>query len=70
MPRPKTDNDQQIAIRVPKEWLDRAQALVPHLASPGISVTRTDVIRVALLRGLEALEETRDAKTTKKPTKK
>lgn len=59
MPRPKTDNDQQIALRVPKRLLARATALIPHVAPRGVMITRTDVIRIALLLGIEALEAER-----------
>lgn len=56
--RPKTDNTEQIVVRVPKDLRDRLKALIPSLALaiPGVSVTETDVIRAALLRGVEALE--------------
>jgi len=49
-------SDTQVAIRVPREWLDRASHLVPGLSRPGIEVTRSDVLRAALAKGLDALE--------------
>lgn len=53
-------NDQQIPIRLPTEIVERIDALVPLLASdPKLGawrITRSAVMRQALLRGLEALE--------------
>lgn len=51
----------QIALRVPADALERAELLVPRLnARPEHqargAVTRSDVLRLALLRGLQALE--------------
>jgi len=54
--RPPSDNSTQIAIRIPDAWLERADALRPKLGEPGFSVTRTDIVRAALARGLVALE--------------
>lgn len=56
MPRPPSENATQIAIRIPDEWLKRADALIPLITRPGISATRTDVVRAALARGLDVLE--------------
>lgn len=49
----------QIALRVPSEWLTQADALVEYVVSKarGVRVTRTDVLRMAILRGLESLEQ-------------
>jgi hypothetical protein len=55
MPRPPTLST-QIVLRIPDDWLKRAESLRPHMADVGIAVTRTDVLRVALARGLEAIE--------------
>ena len=57
MPRAPTENSIQIAVRVPPAWLERADALAPTIARPGIAATRTDVLRAALARGLDALEQ-------------
>jgi len=51
-----------LGLRVPQEVFDRADALIPalsHLASGRASGTlvRSEVLRLALLRGLEALEQ-------------
>ena len=55
VPRPKTDT-LQLAVRIPRAWLSRLDALVPKIAQPGVQTTRTDAIRAALARGLYALE--------------
>lgn len=53
-------NDQQIPIRLPTEIVERLDALVPLLASdPKLGawrITRSAVMRQALLRGLDLLE--------------
>jgi hypothetical protein len=65
MPRPPSSNDVQVAIRLPAEWLARADALLPTLGPPGVTLTRSDALRAALARGLDALEADRDAKPPK-----
>lgn len=54
--RTKTENTEQLVVRVPKALRDRLEALIPHLAQPGVSITMTDVVRAALMRGVDALE--------------
>lgn len=56
MPRKKSDNEHQVALRIPKAWIERAQALTSRIASPGVYITRTDVLRAAIALGLEQLE--------------
>lgn len=62
VPRKPSGNDSAVALRLPDEWLKRADALVEFLleSRPGMSVTRSDVLRIALARGLDALEAERD----------
>lgn len=55
MARPESEST-QITLRVPDAWLERADALRGKLRAPGITVTRTDVLRIALARGLAAIE--------------
>ncbi len=67
VPRPSSGNDSATALRLPDAWLQRAEALRAFLGAklgPGGEVTRSDVLRAALARGLEALEAERD---TRKP---
>jgi hypothetical protein len=56
MPRVPSDNTTQFALRIPAPWLRRADRLIPIMARPGVSTTRTDVIRAAIARGLEVFE--------------
>jgi hypothetical protein len=62
VPRPASPNDSSIALRLPEGWLKRAENLIEFLSTPGIAVTRSDVLRAALARGLEALEADRDGR--------
>jgi hypothetical protein len=58
MPRPQSENSEQVAFKIPETWLERADALATALSRPGISnVTRTEILRAALGRGLAVLEE-------------
>jgi hypothetical protein len=68
VPRKPSENTTQIAIRVPDAWLDRCDVLIPWISRPGINMTRTDIMRAALARGLEALEQERAAES--KPRKR
>jgi hypothetical protein len=66
MARPPSGNEKQIALRLPNDWIARADTLIPALSRPGILVSRSDVLRAALARGLDVLEaESRPAKPTK-----
>jgi hypothetical protein len=55
VPRPKTDT-LQLAVRIPRAWLARLDALIPRIAQAGVQTTRTDAIRAALAKVLDALE--------------
>ncbi len=55
MPRPKSDKDSQVTITLPGAWLDDAQRIAEARSEPGLVVTRADVLRVALRRGLDAM---------------
>lgn len=54
-------NDVQIPIRLPAAIVDRAEVLVRKMAADpkrlGWRVSRSSVLREALIRGLELLEE-------------
>jgi hypothetical protein len=54
--RTKTANTEQLVVRVPPALRERLEALIPHLAPPGVSITMTDVVRAALIHGVDALE--------------
>ena len=60
-----------LTVRVPQALVDRLDALVPLLAdAPELAtqanVTRSDVLRLCVLRGLEALEAEHRAKKGKR----
>jgi hypothetical protein len=62
VPRKPSGNDSSVAIRIPDAWLKRAEALREFLASrPGIELTKSDILRICIARGLEAIEAERDA---------
>jgi hypothetical protein len=63
VPRQKNENTTQLAVRLPEAWLARLDSLIPWLAKPGVATTRTDAIRAALARGLDALEAERQGET-------
>jgi hypothetical protein len=57
MPRPKSDNDRQVTLLLPREAVEQADALAQRMAPPGARLTRTDALRAAVFRGLQALAE-------------
>jgi hypothetical protein len=68
VPRPASGNDSSVALRLPEAWLHQAEALREFLASklgPGGELTRSDVLRAAIARGLEAIEAERAKSTAK-----
>lgn len=56
MPRPKSENDRQVTLLLPLEAVELADALAKRMAPPGARLTRTDALRAAVLRGLQALD--------------
>lgn len=63
-------NEEQIVLRVPADTSERAEALMgPMAADPkreGLRLTRSGVLRIALLRGLQVLEGEYPAKGGKR----
>jgi len=55
VPRPKGPNDAQITFNLPGAWVDDLDRLAQSLSRPGIVVTRTDVLRLAVRTGIDAL---------------
>jgi len=53
--RPKSENDVQVSIRVPSAALKLATKLAADRSVPGLTVTRSDALRVALDLGLRQL---------------
>jgi hypothetical protein len=56
MPRDRSENTFPLSFKVPEEWVQMADAIAKAMSKPPLMVTRTDVVRTALLRGLEALK--------------
>ncbi|MEY4577904.1 MAG: hypothetical protein RL701_2607 [Pseudomonadota bacterium] len=64
-----------VTLRLPKSLLQRADALIPTLRSNSDifvvgRLSRSVVLRLAVLRGLEAMETQVPAKAPAKPAKK
>jgi hypothetical protein len=68
MPREKSENTFPLSFKVPEEWVHIADELAEAMSRPPVMVTRTDVARTALLRGLQAMKAERDGGS--KPQKK
>ena len=67
----KTGKTTQMVVRIDHDLDQRIEALVAQLSPAGMTMPRSEVIRAALLRGVEALEaEQAQSKPTKKTTKK
>ena len=64
VPRPPSDTV-QIAIRVPRDWLARADDVAQRISRPGVTMSRTDAFRAAIAVGFDAL-----ADESKKPRKR
>jgi hypothetical protein len=62
MPRPPSENTFQVAFKIPEAWIEKADEIAAKMSRPGITVTRTDVLRSALWEGLEALREPKKAR--------
>jgi predicted DNA-binding protein len=59
VPREKSSEEQQqISVMLPVDWVERLDAVAENLSEPGVSLKRADVLRMAIRRGLEALEST------------
>ena len=52
----KKEQHIQTAIRLPKALLERVDKLAVQLTRPGLSVMRSDVLRMAAFKGIELLE--------------
>jgi hypothetical protein len=68
MPRPKdAQKDAQVTIALSGEWLEEAERIASAKSEPGLAITRADVLRMAIRRGLDVLasELSADAKRRK-----
>ena len=52
----KKSGTTQITVRVPSEWLPRAEELAKKLSQPGIPANRVDAFRACIATGFETLE--------------
>jgi hypothetical protein len=60
----------QIAIRIPKAWLGRADEIAKLISRPGFEASRTDAFRAAIARGFDALERDEDDEQVNKKRKR
>lgn len=63
MPRPKGENDDQASFTLPGAWVVEVDELAKTLSQPGAKRTRSDVMRMALRRGIDVLRS--EAKSAK-----
>ena len=56
MPRAKSEKDSQVTIVLSGEWLEEEQRIAETKSEPGLAVTRADVLRIAIRRGLDFLQ--------------
>jgi hypothetical protein len=49
------------AIRLDGALLDEAEALAKKMSQPGLKLTRTDVLRMAIISGLKEMKQKRRA---------
>lgn len=64
VPRPPSDSI-QIAIRIPKGWLEDAEEIARLISRPGFEASKTDAFRAAIAKGFEALRAESKAKRSK-----
>lgn len=62
----KSYASQQITVRVPVAVVEAADALVDLLSEPELPLLRSDVLRLALARGVAVLREEASAKARKR----
>lgn len=57
MPRPQSENTFQVSFKIPEQWLELADRVAAKLSRPGVTMSRTDAFRAALIDGLQRLAE-------------
>ena len=57
MPRVASDNTFQVTLYLPPAWRLRAEAMAKSLARQGFTVTRAEVLRMAVGEGLAKMEK-------------
>lgn len=70
MPRPRT-TDAQISLRLKADAVAKADEIAEALQAsrPGFTTTRSDVLRAAIIRGLDAMHAETVPAAVKKPKK-
>jgi len=66
VPRPKGPNDAQMTFNLPASWVDELDRLAEGLSRPGMVVTRTDVLRLAVRTGIDILSAEQGVRTKKR----
>jgi hypothetical protein len=56
----------RVAIRIPREWLEKADELAQRISRPGVTMSRTDALRAATAAGFAALEGEGESPTAAK----
>jgi predicted DNA-binding protein len=46
----------QTAVRLPRAAVERVKKLAKRMSQPGVTISRSEAIRVALIAGLDALD--------------
>ena len=46
----------QTAVRLPESWFARLDKLAERLSQPGLTLSRTDALRMAIARGMAEME--------------
>lgn len=62
----KSEEKIQTAVKMPKSWIGRFDAVAEAMAAPGANVNRSEAMRLAMYRGLETLEAEYGKKGKKK----
>jgi hypothetical protein len=70
MPRPQSENTYQVSFKIPEAWLELADQVAAKLSPPGVTMSRTDAFRAALIDGLRRLAEVPEAPSAKPETAK
>lgn len=58
----KQEEQIQWAVRLPKSFLERADKLAEGMSEAAMKFTRTDVLRMAMYRGMTDLEDLQGVK--------
>ncbi len=58
----KEENQTQTAIRIPDSLLERMDKLAEQMSKPGLQISRADVHRLGLFRGIGEMEKEKETK--------